>query len=75
MEMELQRLQNHLSIMQAALEEAGTRSDDDIIVAQLAREEAERLVLTSEPLRNYHVRGKQSPYIFCIGCLSLESSI
>ncbi|XP_024367331.1 kinesin-like protein KIN-12F isoform X4 [Physcomitrium patens] len=42
MEMELQRLQNHLSIMQAALEEAGTRSDDDIIVAQLAREEAER---------------------------------
>ena len=46
MEMELEGLKNHLSVMQAALEEATARSADDVLEAQFAREEAERLDLT-----------------------------
>jgi hypothetical protein len=42
MEMELEGIKNHLSIVQAALEEASARSADDILEAQFAREEAER---------------------------------
>ncbi|KAG0606203.1 hypothetical protein M758_9G122000 [Ceratodon purpureus] len=41
MEMELEGLKNHLSVMQAALEEASARSADNILEAQLAREETE----------------------------------
>lgn len=42
MEMELQGLKNHMSVMQAALEEASSRSADDLLEAQCARQEAER---------------------------------
>lgn len=44
MEMEFQGLKNHMSIMQAALDEAGARSADDLFEAQSAREDAERFV-------------------------------
>ena len=37
MEMELEGLKNHLSVMQAALEEATARSVDDVLEAQFAR--------------------------------------
>lgn len=46
MEMELQALKNHTSVMQAALDEASARTADDVLEAQLARQEAERLHLT-----------------------------
>lgn len=46
MEMELQGLKNHMSVMQAALEEASARSADDILEAQHARQAAERLYWT-----------------------------
>lgn len=42
MEMELQGLKNNMSVMQAALEEASSRSADDLLEAQCARQEAER---------------------------------
>jgi hypothetical protein len=42
MEMELQVLNNHMSMLQAALDEAGARSAKELLEAQFAREEAER---------------------------------
>lgn len=59
MEMELEGLKNHLSVMQAALEEASARSADDILEAQFAREEAERLDSTDPSLAHQlHLRKK-----------------
>jgi hypothetical protein len=42
MEMELQVVNNHMSMLQAALDEAGARSAKELLEAQFAREEAER---------------------------------
>lgn len=44
MEMELQGLKNHVSVMQAALDEAGARSAQELLEAQSAREAAERYI-------------------------------
>lgn len=54
MEMEFQGLKNHMSIMQAALDEAGARSADELFEAQSAREDAERFVGLLAYFNLYH---------------------